>query len=133
MNAQREIETYPVSYIIQETTQWCICCKRKHTFSILYAKTELRSRLGAAAKPVLQYRPVTAATQLYNLPIEKHKLPDVMIPFCHACNEPTLYDLPSAPEPVRPGQVFGPGTSEAPKAQPRSAPRPTRLDKLLDL
>jgi len=86
----------PHAYVVQKTTQICVCCSTTHHSSTIYAKTHIKSNLGLG-KSITNLRPLPHPTSLYNLPIELIFLPHTTIPFCHECaSHASLAHYPSA-------------------------------------
>lgn len=105
----------PHAYRIVEHAQLCACCGATHRWSETFAVTHLKSRL-EMSKYVTNLRPLDQPQ--YNLPIEHVKLGPVRVPFCHACNSPSLHDLPSPPKSFAPRKMKDAPEAKAPKAPP---------------
>lgn len=86
----------PHAYVILIRSQRCLCCHSVHRWSETYAKTHLKAQMGMG-KYVTNLRPLDRPQ--YNLPIHRIVKEQVTVPFCHACNEPSLVGLPPLPIP----------------------------------
>jgi len=120
----------PHLYVIMQRSQRCTCCGHTHSWSELYAQTFMRANWGYG-KPIVNLRKLEGPPK-YNLPIELRSTPTVSIPFCHACNEPTLaHANPPLPEPPPSARVVIGATlkpQEVPQAKQKAErkSRPTK-------
>lgn len=135
--ADPHAQVLPHAYVCMTHSQRCLNCALTHKWSTLYAKTHMRSTLGAG-KYITNLRPLTRPE--YNLPIETIQATETTTPFCHQCAATvTLSHLPPLPitEPAaRPIAGHGPAAATAAaglgptKREPR---KPATIDDLLDL
>lgn len=139
---------HPHAYVIHRQTQVCACCHRTHTFSTIYAETHLASRL-ERGKYITNLRPVQwpsgATDALFNLPIRTIDLKPQHLPFCHACNSPSLAHWPNVPPPVSEPRIVNHLSGTAPDqkkpaasgltAKPKAptGPKTKTLDDILNL
>jgi len=125
MTSSQPDDPVPHSYVILAHVQRCTRCCAVHRWSETYASLSL-STTWSLGKRILNLHRIDQPK--YDLPITIRHQPEQQIPFCHACNEPTLHDLPPPPPP--PKQLLSGISAPIPlRPAPRpAAKRPTLAD-----